>query len=366
MLRFVLTWLLAGIALSSAATRRVTVEQFEEALVRAHGNSDATVARQLSELELTERLSAATRSRLEVELPGPQSRQVLVGLADMSAFLDLPAAEIPANAAPDIATQRGIMALAVDYVGKSIPKLPNFFATRVTNAYQNTVPTPPRLGESPQFYMPLHFTRTSAAVVLYRDGREVVDSSESKGRRMAGPAGLATVGTFGPILLTVLMDAAAGELAWSHWEQGTSGLQAVFRYSVPLESSHYDVTFFGFEPDNETRDFQKISAYHGEIAVNPESGAILRVTLQADLLATHPLAKADILVEYGQVELGGKSYICPVKSISLSVMRAHRDTLRPTSMPQISINDVAFEQYHLFRADVRVLGPNGQPLVNVP
>ena len=362
MLRFVLTWLLAGIALSSPATRRVTVEQFEEALAGAHGNSDATVARQLSELELTERLSTATRSRLEAELPGPQSRQELVGLADMSAFLGLPAAEIPVNAKPDMATQRGIMALVVDYLAKSIPKLPNFFATRVTNAYQNTAPIPPRLGEDPQFYLPLHFTRTSTAIVLYRDGHEVVDSGELKGKRMTGPAGLATVGTFGPILITVLKDAAAGELVWSHWEQGASGLEAVFRYSVPLGSSHYDVAF----ADNETRDFHQISAYHGEIAVNPETGAILRVTLQADLLATHPLAKMDMLVEYGHVELGGKSYICPLKSVSLSMKRPRGNTPRPTSMSPILLNDVAFEQYHLFRADVRVLGPDGEPLVNVP
>jgi len=132
MRKLVLLLLLAGISLPAFAVERITVEQLEKLLTAAHGKQDAKVAQQLSGLELTERLSMAKLSQWEAGLPGPQSRRSLVLLADVSAFLDPPAAEIPATAAPDFAAQRRIIALTVDYASKTIHQLPNFFATRDT------------------------------------------------------------------------------------------------------------------------------------------------------------------------------------------------------------------------------------------
>ena len=57
--------LLVGIAFPALAAKRVTVEQLEQLLAAAHGKPDAEVARQLSDLELTERLSSARLSRWE-------------------------------------------------------------------------------------------------------------------------------------------------------------------------------------------------------------------------------------------------------------------------------------------------------------
>ena len=206
--------LLAGIAFPAFAAKRVTVEQLEQVLAAAHGKPDAEVARQLSDFELTERLSAARLSRWESDLPGTETRQALIALADMSAFLDLPAAEIPAIATPDIPAQRQLMALTVDYVGKTISKLPNFFATRVTTRFEDT----PRGYEKGQtvcnLYQPLHLVGRSSANVLYRDGQEVVDTGAAKGKKSrSATQGLTTSGEFGPILATVLVDAAQGKLS---------------------------------------------------------------------------------------------------------------------------------------------------------
>ena len=87
--------------------------------------------------------------------------------------------------------------------------------------------------------------------------------------------------------------------------------------------------------DNESRVFQQFSGYHGFIAVDPKNGAILRVTLQADLKPSDPLVRSDILVEYSPVEIGGKTYICPVKSVSISLAPAlPTQCLRDTALPQ--------------------------------
>jgi VWFA-related protein len=374
--------LLAGIALPAFAVERVTVEQLEQLLAAAHGKPDAKVAQQLSGLELTEQLSMAKLARAAPDLPGPQSRRSLVLLADESAFLDPPAAEIPTTAAPDFAAQRRIIALTVDYASKTIHQLPNFFATRDTVRFEDT-PQGFRADTSEIPYQPLHPVGRSTDTVLYRDGNEVVDARAVKGKKNEPAAqGLTTTGVFGPILGTVLVDAAQGKLAWSHWEQGAAGPRAVFRFAVPKEKSHYEVEFCCVPGDNGNyRVFQEFSGYHGEMAVDPANGAILRLTLEADLKPADKIVRSDILVEYGPVEIGGKTYICPVKSVSISDAPAlpanavdiqryfgrlleHDNQTAPEHLRTL-LNDVVFEQYHLFRADARMLaGNNGEPVEN--
>jgi VWFA-related protein len=383
MRKLVLLLLLAGISLPAFAVERITVEQLEKLLTAAHGKQDAKVAQQLSGLELTERLSMAKLARAAANLPGPESRRSLVLLADVSAFLDPPAAEIPATAAPDFAAQRRIIALTVDYASKTIHQLPNFFATRDTVRFEDT-PQGFRSDTSVIPYQPLHPVGRSTDTVLYRDGNEVVDSRAVKGKKNEPAAqGLTTTGVFGPILGTVLVDAAQGKLAWSHWEQGAAGPRAVFRFAVPKEKSHYEVEFCCVPGDNGTyRVFQEFSGYHGEMAVDPANGAILRLTLEADLKPADKIVTSDILVEYGPVEIGGKTYVCPVKSVSISDAPAlasnafdiqryrggtileHDKQTAPVHL-RTSLNDVVFEQYHLFRADARMLaGNNGEPVEN--
>jgi VWFA-related protein len=374
--------LLVGIALPAFAAKGITVEQLEQVLAAAHGKPDAKVAEQLSGLELTERLSAAKLSRWEAGLPGPQSRRSLVLLADVSAFLDPPAAEIPATAAPDFAAQRRMMALTVDYASKTIRQLPNFFATRDTVRFEDT-PQGFRADTSVIPYQPLHPVGRSTDTVLYRDGNEVVDSRAAKDKKPEA-LGLTTTGVFGPILGTVLVDAAQGKLAWSHWEQGAAGPQAVFRFAVQREKSHYQVEFCCVPGDHGNyRVFQQFSGYHGEMAVDPVNGAILRLTLEADLKPADKIVRSDILVEYGPVEIGGKTYICPVKSVSISDAPAlpsnaleiqryrggsllEHDNQTAPEYRRTLLNDVVFEQYHLFRADARMLAGNNGARVENP
>jgi hypothetical protein len=66
-----------------------------------------------------------------------------------------------------------------------------------------------------------------------------------------------------------------------------------------------------------------------------------------------------IMVLYGPVDLGGRTYICPLKGIALSLASEVQPSLgaREEDFPplQTLLNDVVFEQYHLYRADSHVL-----------
>ena len=95
---------------------------------------------------------------------------------------------------------------------------------------------------------------------------------------------------------------------------------------------------------------REFSDYQGQIAVDPSKGTILRLVLRVDPKPTDPFVNTDVVVEYGPVKIGGKTYICPVRSVALSLGLPFRTT-EPDGkrLLQTMLNDVAFEKYRLFR-----------------
>jgi hypothetical protein len=344
-----------------ATSERVTVADLENAVKAAQGNSDAEVARQLSGMELTERLSSARLATLEALLKGKKALRVLVAMADESVFLALPADEIPSIAPPDAPTQRLMISRTVDYVNKTIPKLPNFLATRTTVQYHQPPLAPGETWKTAVGDQSLHPVDTTKAVVHFLNGKEVV-GGESNGGKPLMPGILDTVGTFGPILATVVVGATSpGSLiAWSHWEHGVNGPQAVFRYRVPQGTPLFFVGF-GYLANDLVFPFREKAPFHGEFAVDPASGAILRLTVQADLEPGLPLDRSGVMVEYGPVVIGGNTYICPVRSVSISRQRRIMDidewgeTFRLDAPFETLLDDMAFDKYHLFRSTARLL-----------
>jgi hypothetical protein len=390
MRRLALLLLVAGIVLPCFASRRVTVERLEQLIAAAQGKTDADVAERLSGLELTERLSDAEVDRLRASLPGVKSQLTLIAIADASAFLGPPAQEIVSAPGPDNAAQRRMLDLAVDYAGKALSRLPNFFATRETTLFMDA-PVRAAYGTL-AIFQSLEPAAKSGATVLYRDGKQVVDASGTNGDKPGSvEVGLITSGEFGPMLGTVLSDAAQGTVAWSRWEQGDYGQEAVFRYTVLKEKSHYDVKFCCVSMKGGRSVFQRVSGYHGEITIDPDTGTILRLTMQADLKPAYPMARADLMVEYGPVEIGSKTYICPVRSVAIARgyepeppvghadagplnfggMLGSQSAPDPTaSVPEVLqtlLNHVVFREYHLFRSEVRIVNDDAaEPVRNPP
>jgi VWFA-related protein len=365
-------------AADPSAPSRVSVERLEHLLSNANSKTDGDVARQISSLELTERLSAARYQQLKALLPGEKSRQALLALADSSMFLEPPASDVPATAAPDFAAQKRMLSLTLGYLGRTLPLLPDLFAVRDTQRFENRA-VPADVAEE----NPLRPVDHSAVTVFYRQGQEFVDAgAAAHGKKHSPDKGLTTWGEFGPIMGIVVMDAARSHLAWSHWELGASGALAVFRYSVPKEKSHYDVRFCCVVQTNgfELSVLSQRAGYHGEIAIDPDNGTILRISLISDLDPGNPISHASILVEYGPEDIGGKTFICPVRGIavaqgpdlkSLNDAMAQRqqmgiEKLQPSiekaslqalvhAPEQTLLNDVVFRDYHLYTVQSRIL-----------
>jgi hypothetical protein len=87
----------------------------------------------------------------------------------------------------------------------------------------------------------------------------------------------------------------------------------------------------------------------------------LRLQFQVDLKSTTPSSRSDIMVEYGPVEIGGKTYFCPLRSVSIVRGRSVRvlsewdEAFRTWGPFATMLNDISFDQYHLFRSESHML-----------
>ena len=350
---------------------RLTVNQLQTFISAAGGRADTDLAKQLDDMELTERVGLPQITRMESALPGDRSRLALSMLTDTSAFLKQPASDAPLPPAPKVEEQIQWLKAAANFVVNTMSKLPNFLATRSATTFADS----PSRRQNGVFYAnePMHSIHQSKATVLFRDGKEILEE-EDKGKDSEMPVmGLKTSGEFGPLLGTVVADASRSSLSWSHWERGDEGPVAVYRYVVPRAKSHYQVEFCCIGGSTSGY-FRQVPGYHGEISVDPSNGAIVRITLLADLQSAYPMFRADMMIEYGPVEIGEKKYPAPLHSVSI----AKAYTTPPSNGPQTNttlnslnnrnewpqqtmINDVRFEDYHVFRSDSRILPTDDQP-----
>ncbi|MGO9326065.1 MAG: hypothetical protein ACLP07_16035 [Terracidiphilus sp.] len=365
-------WLIAvavlvlfGTARPVAAAKTLFIGQMEQLLVTLHGKPDGKAASELKDVQLMERVSPARLAQWETEFPGAHTREELMKLADMSAFLDPPASDVVRDPRPDVKTQLQILKLAVEYVAHTMPQLPDFYATRVTTHFENNLLQPSASNQGVS--MELHPTGAYTRIVTYRDGKEVL--YENAGKLNKEPAlSLTTSGEFGPILIVVLDDALHGKVEWSRWEQGEGGSVAVFSYAVLQPDSHFMVGVAGNGKDEGI-----FPAYHGEIAVNPETGAVLRLIQIADMTPPHDEMRAKIVVDYGPVTISGRSYICPVKGVAFSQspvpigIGLNADLATQSTWPiKTGLNDIAFTNYHEFGSEARILTAPAQTQTQSP
>src|SRR5579872_2177001 len=131
--------LLLVTAWPAMAAKTMSIDRMEQLLSQLHGQPDNKVAGELAPVELTERVSAARLARWEAAFPGKRTRQELVKLADLSAFLNPPASDLVPGRRPDMQAQQHLLWQAFQYVQATISRLPDFYATRETTHFEDTL-----------------------------------------------------------------------------------------------------------------------------------------------------------------------------------------------------------------------------------
>jgi VWFA-related protein len=352
----------------SFAARRVSVRELEQILDTANTEQDGELANQLAGLELSERLDSNLLSLWTNRLRGKKSIAALVILADESAFLEPPAAEILPDRAPDRDAQRQIILGTAKYLHEVIPKLPDFFAIRTTTEYEQPSPQKAATWKTAPSDQVLREAVTEKATLRYRNGHEEQDTEKRKASSNARKRDLNLIGVFSPILGSVLGDATQSNsiLIWSHWVQGERGREAVFRYFVRAENPHYNVKYCCLV---DGRTFLMSPRYLGEVTIDPGTGAILRLTIMAELgwilepnlNPVLPAKGAAAMIEYGPVEIGGKEYVCPRRSVvtmrvrTVTTLTTWGETFNVYGPYETRLNDIMYTDYHKFGAEARML-----------
>jgi hypothetical protein len=369
-LPLLLLMLAAGPALAAQTT--LTVAQFETSSLPAlHAMRDSKAASALAGMKLSERAGLERAARWQTEMPGKDSAEALMALVDASAFLDAPAQDILPTPPPAVEEQKQILTRAATALGTMLAKLPDFYAVRSTTHFETAEPD--RIGIAGPFSLTreriprqelgpldrkkpslgqLFFLSETTQSETYRDGLEVEGPvTGTKDGVRSSAFTLTTSGEFGPILRMVLIEALERGMTWSHWEQGANNALAVFHYDVPKDRSQYEIGSL----DGGTSYFP---AYRGELTIDPASGAILRITIQASSPAdSRDLLDSSIVVEYGPVDIGGRTYICPVHGVAITTTRGRDEPEEKILLfprPRF-LNDVRFSGYHVFRAETRIL-----------
>jgi VWFA-related protein len=121
--------------------------------------------------------------------------------------------------------------------------------------------------------------------------------------------------------------------------------------------------------------FHETPGYHGALSIDPTTGAILRITLAAELKDDDPITRAAIVVQYGPVMIGDRNYICPIRSLAFSMEQAGTSGGRnsanasskavddawgspvshPDNSPVLLVNETSFSHYHRLGTSIRMV-----------
>jgi hypothetical protein len=352
-LGWILALLFVLMAPSAWADKKITVQQLQEMLhsLQQANKTDAEVADELKQIELTEELTRNTMDNLASSIPGPLSTQQLYVLEERSAVLTPPAADLPSLPAPDATAQKALLDKAIDYAVKTYARLPHLTATKTTIRFQDNLKPPDRadpgkvpdtvwkdarMANGSQF---IYYIGSTDAKVESQNGVEMV----SKGKdptRWGANGEIVQVGT-GLVLSSIVQEAqAAGKFTWLRWET-VNGLQtAVFSFAVEKKKSHYTVNYCCFPDTDQTGttgnrgnggiastgrgNMQMVTSwsphketppYHGEIFVDSGTGIILRLVVLAEFKPSGVIHQEDRRIDYGAMKVGDKPLVLPVRTI---------------------------------------------------
>jgi hypothetical protein len=105
--------------------------------------------------------------------------------------------------------------------------------------------------------------------------------------------------------------------------------------------------------------------------LDPATGAILRITLEVDSKCGDPISHIASVIEYGTVSIGGRQYICPLRSLAFMVedsdacqRHARKERLM---QPVTMLNQMTFTDYHRLGSSANIMTePDGAPVAPNP
>jgi hypothetical protein len=226
---------------------------------------------------------------------------------------------------------------ALEYVRS----LPDFVCTEVIERY--TAPNGPPRGADWLLKDTLtvqlgYFEHKDSHKLTLIDGHPTNRTYESVG-------GAIGWGEFGGMLHSIFDPSSAASFRWERWRNVRRRRAAVYSYVVKQCYSRY--LLVSGAPGSPQK---AIVGYHGKLEIDPETGAVLGLTYEADNIPIELRWNSAITtVDYDFTDVGGRNYLLPASSET--VMQGPGGRMR---------NHMAFRNYGKFTSDSIVIFGEGK------
>ena len=293
----------------------ISVQQFQD-LLRATKSShrvDAETARKLARIRLSEWLSDARLQDLLNNSSGPRTSAALQLIANESVFQASPKGEWLNHPEPVAEEQSAILTKIRQYASRYVQSLPNYLVTAEIRRFDAD---PDLAAAKREVWNQLRARDLTVTQLRYSDGQESYSIVSVSGTPNAGGGGLKTLGEFSGIFAALFAPDSGVTMQWDHWEAVQGKDAAVFTYSIPALHSRLTVVSGAMRIN---------PGYRGRLFADPDSGAVLRMTRQADdQPPSFPTRRSDTFVDYRPVKIGESTYFLPARSVTFSEVAGPR------------------------------------------
>lgn len=332
----------------AASAQSLSVEKLAEFLRNAANSqkfkyTDSEIAKFLHNVKLTEKLDDHAIEEIQSEITvGPKTLAALRLLRDQSQGLSaakavtapLPPKPIPP---PSSEEQAAILDDVRQYALGYSKNLPDFICTEVTRRLAAAAPGTRyggQAGDSPHWQAIDTLTVRLSYFEQKEDYKLILhNSATATNQDVRSVGGSQSFGDFGSMLKEIFEPSSQARFEWDHW--GTLRGQRVmeFSYRISQERSQYRLVV-----DNNR---SIITAYHGIVAVDPNTHVVLRVSVIAENIpADFPVKSAEDILDYDYQEISGSTFLLPLKA-----------TVTANLGDYLSRNDKEFRIYRKYSAD---------------
>lgn len=380
--------------------KKLSVGQLEEMLrsMQQEKRSDADIATALKQIELGQELTRSRMNGLIRFAPGPLSTEQIYILEAESAALIPPQSDLPSTPAPDAVAQKAILDKAAAFVGKTFAQLPSLTATRISLRFQDNVEALAAASglqggakdvvvgggfSNPASFV--HFIKASEAQIISVHGAEKPPAQ--KDTTPWGANKMIALMDPLPGLSEVFHEAqSAGDIHWLRWEAIGGTPAAVFAFEVPRKKTHLAVhiccfpninqtgiaTFYtaltapalsdggssgsggvagNFQTRTEWHDYNTTAPYHGELFIDPQTGVVVRIIVQAELKPSEVVHEFGARVDFAPVPVRNKMLVLPVKTYIDTTVVPNGDSGAATYTTRRTLFTSEYKDYELLAAN---------------
>ena len=280
------------------------VRAVREAVQQKH--SDGDLARALRRLSLKTRLDNRTAEEMESLAPGPKSIAELERLRETTRDLPLPAVR-PQFDSPPPPTPDELLSVIEEARRKALAYtagLPDFICEETVHRYESATGKDNWALKDTLTLQLSYFGHLENYKLTAMNGHKTELTYEAAG-------GMMSKGEFGSMLLEVFLPDSQTAFRWSNWTTLRKRPAYAISFRIEARNSRYYLMVGEYGKGS----VSTVAGEHGLAYIDRETKEVLRLDCEADSLPdSFPVAGASRVLDYGATEVGGLSFVLPLRA----------------------------------------------------